>query len=363
MKPHFKKARQPQLLRGGAGVYQGTRSGSAPVVRGLTEHRRARRNLRGRRSIANPVTKRYQALGGAVTASSAGAICNRRANRQSLALKRVGAPNVIIDQSTNLITIAAGFQGIAYDYINNVGYLNSIQSKLPANNALSGGSPPTRFMLESTTALYSMTNTTTASLEVEIFDIMSKRDVLSQWTYSTNQKSSPVTFVLDGNPKDYWNIGALLGTNENVTPPQPSTILGSTPYDSQLFRDYWVVKRRTKVLLPMGASHKHTVSTRPNLMVDEALTASWAYVNSLKGITCFTMFVAKGMPQTCGSESPVIVTTSNGELAIVKSYRTKYTWVSDTSNNLYYNDNLTSPASTQVVNIGSGQPEAVRTTA
>ena len=324
----------------------------------------AKRNLRGpaKRPTKRKVPiRKLQALGGEITQSSFR--LTRRPTKQVLALKRVGAPNVAIDQTTQILSIAPGFQGVAYDYINNCGYLNNIQLTIPANSA---SAAPTRFLLESTMCEYAFTNTTTATVEVEIYDIVQRRDLQSQWTYQVLPVGSPgaYTLVLDGNPRDYWNIGTLIGNNEPSTyaGPRPQNILGSSPFDSQLFRDYFTVKKRTRVMLPLGASHRHFVTMKPNLLVDAAVSNAWQYLNGVKGITQWCMFVARGMPQTVGDQANG-VSTNEGQVAIVKSFRTKYTWVADTSNTLYYHDNMLSPAATQAINQGSGAPGPVVATA
>lgn len=146
-----------------------------------------------------------------------------------------------------------------------------------------------------------------------------------------------------------------MSSQNPVATPGNWTVCGASPFDSQLFKDYFKVAKRTKVMLSQGASHRHFIHLKPNKVIldSEVKTQTGGTIGALAGLTMFTMVVVQGLPQTLGDGSNQ-ATISGGELAVVQQQRYKYTWSQDISVTGTYNDNLATPATTSLINIGSG---------
>jgi len=312
----------------------------------------ARRGFHPKRKYHKKAVKKYTSVNGVVNTSYA-TMQNHKPTSQIKNLERVGEPQVQIRNFANVIAGQTGLQNY-YDFVHlGNAQLSQIRNNLPssANNA------GARFVLESYMTEILVTNTTTASCELEFYDVIPTRDIAAATTYAT---PTATTYLLDPLPTSYWETGVLVNANllPSTSPAnQPSRLLGGTPFDSQLFRDYFKVIRRTRVLLTQGGSHRHFISLRVNALVDDALIGNEA-MSAMRGLSAFTMMVFKGMPNTTGATG-LVASTNITQLAFTQSQRIKYSWVTNYSNNLFTNATITQPTSTQVVNIGSGAIDPV----
>lgn len=341
MKQQWKKPRSN--LRG-----KGSTMARSYVAKKAAAARAANRrgNLRGRarRVIRKPT---IQASGGVVTSSSFRMIKRGKTDPRVTAIKRVGSPNIYVNQVPKTIITSAGFLNYWSMFHQYNTDLRNIRQLINSSSAA-----PIRYVLENYMNEMTMTNTTNASCEVEIYDLTLKKDLLVQFAY----EEAANTYVVNGSPEAYWEVGTRLmsGQADAVSPPN-STVLGASPFDSQLFKDYFKVQKRTRVMLSQGASHRHFVTLNVNKVIDDAFVQTSQQIIGHKGITVYTMLVVRGFPQTTGNvEDPGVSTTCPCQLAIVNQQRYKYTWSADLSNTGNYYDQLTSPATTAVLNIGSG---------
>jgi len=286
-------------------------------------------------------------------------VLRSKANKQISLMKRIGAPIVRVDQVSgqlNTLPTSAGQQAI---FCVNV-YGQDINSYCGAQypNTYFGGAQdiqpgPRRYVHESLISELNMTNSQSSGIEMEIYDIVCKRDVPTNNVILVNGTQQGTLAAANGPPL-YWGYGVQAGNGAQ----QPYyQYLGSSPYDSQFFRDYFKTLRRTRVFLPQGATHRHVVNLSPNKIMDETLynsTVMWGF----KGLTVYTMVVIKGLPVSRTFEADFnngATTTDSVFLNWVQNRRFKWTWVQNQQNTAQYTNNML-PLTQEppIVNIGSG---------
>jgi len=298
----------------------------------------------------------------------------KRKTTQIRELEYNGTPNIYTVQNFGNYYCAGGQQKI-FSYANMVSDdLFFIRTLTPAGS--SGNEVGARWVLDSYLSELSLSNTSNASVELSIYEITLKRDILKSLVYDPTGGSSSAVYTIAPNggaggsqtqtstlpPEQYWYYGSLINNNiaptSSILPNYPS-FLGASPYDSQLFRDYFNVKSKKTILLQQGGSHRHFTTIRANEMMDDAFIVTNQSIIGMKGFTTYTMVVAKGFPCTTGIvEDNDIATTTPIQISAVQTRRYKYTWVQDQTNNNFTQQQLSTPPNPPIVNIGNGQIEA-----
>jgi len=317
-----------------------------------------------RKSGIAPVTKVRGSVGGLSTS-----LCVRktRPSPQVLALERVGAPNIFTNTYAFRINQLPGYQGVCSFAFNDLNALDT----LPASIGMPGwtGNKPFRYVVESLISNVTMTNNSTAAVELEIYDIVLRRDLPDpiQLHQGSQSWALPASACY---PDIVWNYFSNMdnGNAPSITPPYPSNYPGASPFDCTIWKNYFKVTKRTHVLLPQGGSHRHGVIAHPNRLIDSTMfnqayqdgvppTSSLA---GLQGLTTYVMVVQKGLPVSTNDGVPenAGVTLAGNSVDYVQDFRYKYTYVVDnvmTSRNVH---NMLTPLVTSIVNIGSGAVEA-----
>jgi hypothetical protein len=192
---------------------------------------------------------------------------------------------------------------------------------------------------------YLINNATTQSCEIDLYDVVLKRDMLVNLTFSANG----ISYTAPGFPAEYINVGlqAQQGVNPSSPPnPLPYNIVSCVPTDSQLFKQYFKIVKKTRVFMAPGACHKHTFTIKTNRMLDEYLV-SGGY-QGIKGFTSWTMMVIRGMPVYDAETATVTSTTASTAIQCVRSQRIKYSYIADTSYTSLFGSSLTNiPAANQ----------------
>lgn len=318
-------------------------------LRGAGKARRparlARRKAGGRRLLKGRSNKMVSRAGLLTTSSM---VSSFRATPQVSAMCKVAAPNANVYQSAVTLNSPFGFQGATAWAWFSRDTLSTIGTQFST-----GTSSPRRYVLDSMIGDLTLTNNSTATSEVMIYDIVCKRDIpyTQSWIMGAGTYSG-----YNSNPVGYWNAGVDAGSGA-PSGSNRADYIGSTPFDSQFFRDYFKVVKRTDVILQQGGSHRHAVVLSPRKLIDESVYGQITQYG-LKGYTMFTMVVHKGTPVS--DVSGATATIGESQLGVVQNWRIKYFWVADTTNTLFYQDTLTTPATASIINVGSGQPEAVR---
>lgn len=369
---HYARRALGRRLFGGA--KNSTNTTRVPVVR--RPYRKARA-LGRRRNIQNLTSQ------GSGVASHSKCTAKSYGNSQNRLIKKIGAPNSWVAQATSYISCQDGFQQAGVlGWATNTEINQIAQSSIYTANGGSGtaslGNYPMRYIYESTYGEIMFTNATNHAIDLDIYDIYIKRDIGISETYTQVDTSGNNVAVTWDFPTGAWELGVnnaqnYINPDSTVYPSPPGTtffgaeyfnFLGSTPFDSQLFKDYYGVQKRTHVQMPLGATHRHHCSFTLNKMVDSRMTNN-STIRAWKGFTRYTMWVVRGYPVNSAiRDSRVDVTTSGALVTAVQSQRTKFTYVLDNRQNVRYFDNLTSLAddSVAVVNTASGVFEHAKNT-
>lgn len=307
-------------------------------------YRKTARTIRpkGRSLLAS---RRVRNVAGQLSFSSAGHY--HRAVKLISSMKQLGTMNNIVNQSSIILTSASGLQN-QYSYA----MFDTTQLRQLLSNLTT--LVPTRLCVNALTNEYSITNFTNSPIEVDIYDIAVKRDVYVGYDFIT----STDTYIPATNPGSYWNQG-LNAQRGVATTSTSSQVIGSNPTDSQLFRDWFKITKRTTVLLPISGAHRHIVNVKTNRIIDTMLAGVQENVFALREFTKYVMFNVRGMP-VYDSVGPN-TTTSAAQLGVVAVQRLKYTFIQDFSFTSQVNQGLPTPASitTTSFNWGSGVNNAV----
>lgn len=290
------------------------------------------------RKKRNPMRRKVVrgAIGGQATFSRL-RLVNKPSPRVK-AMKKVGAPNYYVSNEAAQLEVLEGFQEAGAWSFQNTNDLQKIALNIPGG----GAAPvPRQFVLESTTAEYMITNSTLATMYVDVYDVIRKRDADSDEPATLNPREAWVI----GEDNQYGVPGSLVYKNIN-----------SLPSDSRLLKDYFKIVQRSHISLAQGATHKHHVALKANKLIDTNLLDSKEPTEDLAGLSVYTMIVCYGQPSSIKVEgAPTVVTTASGAIDIVKCVRYKYTWIQDTATNYYFTDNLSTLTGEVVVSAGAGQ--------
>jgi len=310
----------------------------------------ARRAMRPKRSLAH-ATQFNTPLGGASSSLwSYGQ--RRRLPARVKAMKRVGAPDSYIVNGGFNCNVSQGTQ--RYYGFNSVtqGHVEDICQAAGNQIGLN------RVCLENAVSTLSLTNITNTSAEIDIYDIVFKRDVPDaiKVTLSGGQYIAAA-----GDIAQMINEG--VNAARNLAPgASGSYAVGTNPWDSQIFKEYCRVVKRTRVMLASGASHRHTSSVNLSKVISQSVAGS-ADMEVFKGYTFATLVRINGAAAYIPSgEEATLGTVADITCQAVYSLRIKYTFVQDVTSSLFVSDvlgdNFTAPPAT-TRNPGSGALEAV----
>lgn len=298
---------------------------------------------RPRRAAGYPLAKRIKQSGAELSFSAAKHY--HKPDLQVRAMERVGAVNNIVNQTQYTLTAPEGLQ-VNYAF----GMFDTEQMREILNYSGTVSAIPKRMVVEGLTNEYTISNFTNAPVEVDIYDIVCKRDIYRSYDFTT----SADTYIPAPNPQSYWNQG-LNSQSGVVTTATGSAIIGTNPTDSQLFKDWFQIVKRTTVMLPQAGAHRHIVSVKTNRLVDTMLLGNPENVAALKDYTKFVLVNAKGLP--VWHTTPVAATTiGSTQIGVVAVQRIKYTFVQDFSFNTLLNQGLfTGSAANSIIwNKGAG---------
>ena len=274
---------------------------------------------------------------------------SHRADSQVRKSNQLGAINQIVNQSSVIGTTAAGFQAtLSYEFFGTA-QLRQLLGSVSSNS-------PKRVVAKGLNNELTFTNFTNAPVEIDIYDLVLKRDMYNDYNFTT-----PIdTYIVPPYPESYWGEGLNAQAGVPTASQQQKTV-GVSPTDSQLFKDWFVVKKRTTVLLPLGGAHRHFVTIKTNRIIDTMLAGNATNVRGLAGYTTYTMWNYKGLPVFNTTGGSGNVTTSAAQVGVVSVQRLKYTFISDYSYSATLTQGLPNPSAltTSIWNEGSGAIMAV----
>lgn len=301
----------------------------------------ALRRAGGRKKYGMKVM-RYNTMAGLLT-NSLWKYSARRLPYRIKAMKAVGAPDIYHQNFGEAISCIPGSQKFRFYATCRQAQLKSILDSTPSG-------APNRVCLESAQSELTFTNIMNAAVEVELYDIFLKRDVptLSQFTTTSGTYS---WLTIEGAIK----VGAQAASGIAPAGSDPTEAIGATPFDSPVFKDYCRVVRKSHVMLASGASHRHQSLIGLNKLITRTAAGN-EDLTLLKGVSYGTLLVVRGV----GGYAPEAGTgtTNNAILSVITSVRIKYTFVTDNTNTIHYNNQLDDEVP-NVRNIGSGAYELV----
>lgn len=269
-----------------------------------------------------------------------------RVSKQVLAMKRVGAPDELVINGGSLI------QPPNPGYQTYVSFPILPQERLTELNQIAGNqSAPNRVLVESVLSELTFTNLSNAAAEVEMYDIICKRDVLESASISIGETA----YITPGSVEDYIRVGVNAAAGRPADS-NYSAIVGTSPYDSQFFQTYFKVVRKQHVMLGSGASHRHQSMLKINKVINQSLAGS-SDLALIKGYTHIVLLQVRGV---AGYDTVTeLGTPPKVSLNSVFTQRIKYTFVQDVNSSLTVTDTLSHANPVSIRNTGNGAIEAV----
>lgn len=252
--------------------------------------------------------------------------------------------NVYAYTTTQRMTSAVGAQGI---YIPNLIFTGPILTTVLEllASSVGAGYKSSKCLIHSGYTESKFTNQEKGNVELVLYDIIPKRDI-------SNAALAGNYDVLSS-----WNVGlndVTYANNAGSASTPGKSNLGSTPFDSVLFCQYYTVIKKTKVMMSQGSSHIHRVRTVWNGMLDHSFSEAYTY---LRGKTIITLAVINGMPlndQTTKTNIAVGVATVD----VVTNSRIVYQGYLNNNFTYDFSDGQQSVTTPYLMDEGSGEAEA-----
>lgn len=325
--------------------YRKRKSGpkAAAVRRAGARKSAAIRRAGGRRKYGLGVA-RYNTMAGLLT-NSLWSYKARALPFRVRAMKAVSTPDIWHQNYAQVLTVAPGVQKF-------VSFPSVTPAQLQGIIATTPSGAPNRIILESAQTELTFTNTTNAAAEIMMYDIFFKRDLTGGSSITTTNDTYPFS-----NIEQMITNGSKASAQQPVASTDPSTYIGASCFDSQLFKNYCKVVKRGHVMLASGASHRHQALIELNKVADQAVIGNEDMIY-LKGYTYATLLLVRGVG-AYDPESIVGATVNNVFLNVVTSVRIKYSFVTDNTNTVHYGNYPLPTGVPNVRNIGSGAYEPV----
>ena len=200
-----------------------------------------------------------------------------------------------------------------------------------------GGNATRRTLLETVSGETMLQNQCNVNVRVILYDIICRRDLDSQTAISWGPTNPTVAW-----DTGYQDAGATLANAKN---------LGSTPFQSPLFTDYFKVLKATHILMAPGQTHVHRIKFSPNKLLHGEVH-KYSNANH-KGLTCYQMMVISGCP--CDNNSTT-VSTADAKIDYVSKKVYRFKNIVDDSIKLTATNNITAitAATENIMNVDTG---------
>lgn len=204
-----------------------------------------------------------------------------------------------------------------------------------------GVSGARKMLLESYDCEVSLANASATSCEFTIYDLIARKDCVTAAT---------------ANPKTSW----LQGISDEISGAGVTKYqqVGALPTQSDLFNQYWKIKKITKIELSPGGIHRHRTHMKPNRVIHEEYISNVAY--AIKDVSSAFLIVQKGQP-THDSTTKTQIRLSPSSLDIVYSYSFNYKFLANAAVEWFSSNTLgtTYPVGEELVNEAVGQVQNV----
>lgn len=187
------------------------------------------------------------------------------------------------------------------------------------STSVGGANSTVRWLARKCSSETMITNQDSGNCRITIYDIIARRD-----SNSSVNTSDPVVA---------WNNSYLDEGGANAN----SALVGTLPFSSDLFTQFFKVLKVTTILLGAGQTHFHRISFKLNKVIDQETVK---YVtSSLKGTTCYQMVVVSGVPYN-DVTTTTQVSTGACNVDWVSRREYKYTWLADNTTTFSSSNNL-----------------------
>lgn len=186
-------------------------------------------------------------------------------------------------------------------------------------------------------------NASNAGVWCDIYDIALKSDI-GTGTFETNNIATPDNAFATG----LVAMGTAAG----------NAAVGTTPFQSDYFTEFYRVGKVTRAFLPGGGVHRHRQTSIVNQYLDRA--KDFATVAS-KGLMHWTMVVAHGQPAN-DTTNAALVGTSEGALNFVHLRTFKYVWIDDGAPQAIFTSGLDNVVADEMIEEETGAVANIITT-
>ena len=262
-------------------------------------------------------------------------------------LVALGAPiHYVVTNSSNLETSYLGnapAPGLQTSSIlgqwNSLYDVGQMAQAVPREPTVSGDTP-TRFHLHSMKASLTMSNNTSNTMFVDLYDFCAKKDIPS--SVSTGATLNIST------PANAW-FTSMSQQSEFSGGVAAYQVLGAVPTDGQIVKDYYKLVGKRSIVLPQNAVHVHNVSLKLDKNFDLGEVAVQAsYLAGYGGFTYYTMAIVRGMPCCNSGVSGGVITTTPSLMWTTQEHY-EFSWVQANGSVWYGVNNI----------IGAGTPSVL----
>ena len=283
----------------------------------------ARKRQARKRVSRQPSQKSQRIISTSAGSSSSKFMSKRRYARHGKNITALGAVNkYVITRGLNI----SGFDGrqtlAVIGQWGSLADIANVASTVPSPAPPSGtGINPTRFHLKSIVASVTMTNPTSTTIEVDLYDVVCRKDApVFKTGYFGNGVALPTTA---------WSSGMLQQAIQPSLPYPAEQYLGALPTDSQLFKDYYRVLKRTSVSMAQASTHVHHVNISFERDFDRGeLQVQTDYLAQVANFSHFTMAVVRGQPARDVTQSTSYAMSTTVPILFVLSLENyQYSWL------------------------------------
>lgn len=163
-----------------------------------------------------------------------------------------------------------------------------------------------------------ITNTSTYTAKVAIYDVVARHDLASG--------------AVPNIPTTAWSTGI---TDELAA--GAATNVGNTPFMSDMFTQFWDVKKITKFDLQPGGTHTHKLSLMPHKKLHSELLSN--VTGAIGGITCYSVIVYQGQAGHDSTTKTQVSTAATG-LDVIQELHFGFKFIQHNAAHYYKANNL-----------------------
>jgi len=263
-------------------------------------------------------------------------------------LAMLGAPCTYVVSNPLLIDNSDSYQGVSVvGQWYSTADLKNIANTVPQPTSVAAGIQPVRFHVNSLLVEMTFANASSGTQILDLYDVMYLQD--------TPRPDPSGAMYNVSTPLNAWSAGMVnqVGTAGLIT--NAIFLLGALPTDSELFRDFYKVVRKTSVVMAQASSHVHKLNIKHPRNFDlNEMSTNYLAKTGLAHYTMATLAVVRGQPAY--DPSSTVTTAMAPNIRCIVTERYQYSWVQPAGSAWYWASNIpvTTGASTaQIVNVNN----------